>query len=288
MKALTGANGRLGRAVAQALAKLGLTEDIVLITRDRAQVSDLAEQGFDIREADYDEPGSLERALQDVERVLMVSATGPASVRIPLHRKAIDAIVRTGVPHVVYTSRVEPSARSPYPFAAIHEDSEQRLRESGVIWTFLRNNEYAENLAPWLQEAVTTGEFRFGAEGPIAFIARADVVEAVVTTLTTEGHDGRIYDLSGPEALDRNGLATVLGEAIGSTVRAAGGSREDYGRLLELQGRPDFIVEMGMGLYDASAAGEWAGTTPAEVEQLLGHRPVAVSDYIRANFAPGC
>jgi NAD(P)H dehydrogenase (quinone) len=287
VKAVTGANGRLGRAVAQALAERGLAGEVVLITRDPSLVGDLAELGFTVRAADFGDPASLKSALQGVDDLLLISATGPARERIPLHRNAIDALVAAGVPHVVYTSRVAPRAISAYPFAAIHADSEERLRGSGVSWTFLRNNEYSENLGPWLQEAATTGELRFGAKGPIAFVSRADVLEAAIVALTTDGHDKTVYELSGPEALNRGQLAGVLSAAIGRPVSASNGSREEYGAVLESQGRPSFIVDMGKGLYDASAAGEWASTTPPDVVQLLGHPLTPVSDYITRTFGPG-
>lgn len=286
LNAITGANGRLGRTVARELAARGRAGEVRLITRDPSQVSDLAALGFAVRAADFAEPASLQEALQGVDALLLISATGPASERIPLHRNAIDALDRAGVSRVVYTSRVAPRAASAYPFAAIHEDSEARLRTSGTSWTFLRNNEYAENLGPWLTEAAATGELRFGAKGPIAFVARADVVEAAVVALTTDGHDKTIYELSGPESLDRGQLAAVLSSVINRPVMAPDASREEYGAVLESQGRPSFIVEMGKGLYDASADGEWADTTPPDVVQLLGHPLISVCAYIRREFAP--
>jgi NAD(P)H dehydrogenase (quinone) len=285
LKAITGANGRLGRAVAAELAARGLAGEVRLITRDPSQVADLAELGFTVRAADFGEPATLEQALQGVDALLLISATGPAHERIPLHRNAIDALAGAGVSRVVYTSRVAPRAVSAYPFAAIHEDSEGRLRTSGTGWTFLRNNEYAENLGPWLKEAAATGVLRFGAKGPIAFVTRADVVEAAVLALATDGHDETIYELSGPESLDRARLAAALSSAIGRSVAAPDTSREEYGAVLESQGRPPFIVDMGKGLYEASAAGEWATTTPPDVVRLLGHPLTSVSEYIRREFA---
>jgi NAD(P)H dehydrogenase (quinone) len=259
---MTGASGRLSRAVAQKLTDRGLAGEVLVISRDPSRVSNLAELGLAVRAADFGDPASLQQPLQGVDALLLISVTGSARERVPLHRNAIDALIRAGVSRVVYTSRVAPRAASAYPFAATHEDSERRLKSSGTSWTFLRNNEYAENLGPWLQEAATNGELRFGAKGPIDFVTRAEVVEAAVPALTTDGHDGTFYELSGPEGLDRGQLAAVLPSAIGHPVRAPGASREDYGALPESQGRPSFIVDMvGKGLYDSSAAGEWAAPT---------------------------
>jgi hypothetical protein len=78
----------------------------------------------------------------------------------------------------------------------------------------------------------------------------------------------------------------VLSTAIGRPVVAPDASREEYGAVLESQGRPSFIVEMGKGLYDASAVGEWADTTPPDVVQLLGHPLTSATEYIQREFAP--
>src|SRR5882762_3397879 len=97
MIVMTGANGRLGRALATALAERGLIADVTLATRDPDQVTDLAERGFRVVAADFSDPESVTRAFRGAERVVLISATGAAEARIPLHRNAIDAATRVGV-----------------------------------------------------------------------------------------------------------------------------------------------------------------------------------------------
>ena len=283
MIVLTGGNGRLGRALAKALHDAGLTSEVTVATRDPAAVEDLAALGFRVVAADFGDPRSLDEAFLGAGTLVMISATGPAPIRIPLHRSAIDAAVRARVGRIVYTSRVAPYASSPYPFSAIHDDSEARIRESGISYTFLRNNEFTENLDPWLADAVETGKLLFGAKGPIAFISRAAVVASAVAVITGDAHDGATYELSGPEALDRHGLATVLAEATGSGIVASNGTADDFAATLAAQGRPPFVVEMGKGLYAAAEAGEWSATS-SDPERLTGTPPMPVSDHIRAKF----
>jgi len=281
---MTGANGRLGRVLAKTLVERGMTEDVTLTTRNPAQVGDLAELGFRVVAADFADPASLEQAFAGAETLMMISATGPAAERIPLHRNAIDAAARAGVPKIVYTSRVTPLASSPYPFSVIHDDSEAKIKASGMAYTFLRDNEFSENLDPWLTSAAETGELHFGAKGKIAFICRADVIASIVAVLCSDGHEDKVYELSGPEALDRDGIAAVLSEAVGRPVVAPAHSREEFGAVVAAQGRPDFVVNMFKGLYDASAAGEWSATSKYP-ELLMGRPATSLSDYIRAKFA---
>lgn len=285
MKAVTGASGRLGRAIATELVEADQADDVILITRSPEAVADLAERGYTVRAGDFADPASMSQALEGIDTVLMISATGPAKDRIPLHRKAIEAIGKSDVTRIVYTSRVAPRASSPYPFAAIHEDSEARLADLGVACTLLRNNEYVENIEHWLREACSTGKLRFGAKGPIAFVGRRDVVSAAVVTLVRPEYAGKAFELSGPEACDRHDLAKILSEVVGRPIEADHGTRDDYAEALRSLGRPEFIIEMGKGLYDASEQMEWAAIAPPEVEELIGRPLLSTSDYIFQTFA---
>jgi len=281
---MTGANGRLGRDIAASVADLGKTDEVVLLTRDPDAVGDLRDCGFDIRRADFGDTESMTAALEGIDTLLMISATGPASVRIPLHRSAFDAIENSEVRKVVYTSRVAPYSSSPYPCAAIHEYSEERLKSLKGSYTILRNNEYAENLERYLSEAERTGILRYGAKGPIAFIARRDVVAAAVAAFFDDTATDKVYELSGPEALDRVHLAAALSEATGKTIACDDGTAEAFSETARSMGEPDFISEMRIGLYRASELGEWMATMPDDTRSLLPTEPTPVSQYIKASF----
>jgi NAD(P)H dehydrogenase (quinone) len=285
MIVITGINGRLGRSIATTIATLDDPGSYRFTTRDPGAAADFVEQGFGVVPADYADVGSVRKAFDGAETVLLISATGTAATRIPLHRNAIQAATEVGVTRLVYTSRVNPSAASAYPFAAIHADSEQRIVESGLEYVILRNNEFTENLDPWLAEACESGSFTFGAKGPIAFIARADVVSGAINALSWQRGTNTVFEMSGPEALDRTEIAARLAEAIGRPIRAADGDRDDFAQTLHDKGRPDFVVEMGRGLFDASASGEWA--EPSSDPQLLNGRAAeSMSQYIRRKFTP--
>jgi NAD(P)H dehydrogenase (quinone) len=280
MIVMTGANGRLGRALATALARRGFTDEVTLVTRDPAQVRDLTAQGFRCRTADYSDVRSLRAAFVGADRLFMVSATGPVEQRTVLHENAITAAADSGVGHLVYTSRVHPALSSLYPFARIHAVSEAMIVESGVPFTLLRNNEYAENLDRWLTPAAASGRFVFGGKGPIAFISRQDVIDSAVEVLVGRGHENRIYELSGPESLDRVQIAAVFSEALGRTIEATRGTREEFGAEMGKLGCPPFLVEMAEGLFDASEAGEWAEPS-RDPAHLIGRPATPVSEHVR-------
>jgi NAD(P)H dehydrogenase (quinone) len=285
-KIVTGANGRLGRAVARALLQAGAARDVTLTSRDPASIADLAMLGFATAKADFADADSLAAAFAGATDVLMISVPGPIEKRIPLHSACIDAAKSAGVGRIVYTSRVYPADVSLYPFAAIHAFTERYLAASGMATTIARNNEYSENLLPAIAEAATTGRLVMpGVRGKVPHIAVADIAEILAKLLLEQGHEGRLYELNGPVALNRSEIADLIAAAAARPVVAGPATREEFGEIRRQQGRPPFMVEMAKGLCDAVDAGEFEHVWP-DAEQLLGRRPRSLSDYIREIVKP--
>jgi len=205
--AITGASGHLGRAVTARLDPAGL----VLLTRTP---QNLEARGAQVRRADFDEPDSLVAAFAGVDRVLLISAHD-IQRRAGQHKAAIDAAKAAGVRHVIYTSIVNPSEDNPAAVAPSHRATEEALRASGLAWTFLRNNIYAEFQGPVVAQARESGRlFTSVGEGRIAFVSREDCAAAAAAVLAQDGHEGQAYDITGPEALGAGDLAALGGAEV--------------------------------------------------------------------------
>src|SRR5689334_4449446 len=137
--AITGASGTLGRLIAERL------DDAVLITRDPSSL-----EGADVREGDFEDPSSLARAFEGVDRLLIISLPRVGE-RVPHHIAAVEAAAAAGVSHLLYTSITDPSDSNPAYVAAEHRATEDAMRASGLAWTFLRNSIYTEMLVPTAQ-----------------------------------------------------------------------------------------------------------------------------------------
>ena len=127
MIAITGASGKLGRCVAQALGSMVSPAQVTLGTRNPTGIQDLAAQGFRTAVADFDSPSTLRAAFAGAEVVFIICGDAPNETRMTQHRNAIDAARNAGVRRVVYTSFVNPNASSRFPFALVHEDSEATI-----------------------------------------------------------------------------------------------------------------------------------------------------------------
>ena len=280
MIVVTGANGRLGRAVAGALARRGAASEVVLTSRDPARLADFTGQGFRTAHADYGDPESLRAAFAGADRVLMISMPGPVQERIPRHRNALDAAEAAGVGHLIYTSRVNPTPQSLYSFAPIHAFSEDHIGKLGLPATIVRNNEYAENVVKLIGETTDPNALMLpGATGSVPYIPIADIAKILARLLVEQGHVGKTYELNGPEAIGRDGIAALVARATGRPVRASSIDGDEFAAFMAARGRPPFVVEMARTLHAAIDAGEFATIWP-DAERLLGRPPMAISTFL--------
>jgi NAD(P)H dehydrogenase (quinone) len=184
------------------------------------------------------------------------------------------------VRRIVYTSFTNPRPESLFPFAAIHADTEAYLKASGLPYTILRNNQYAENITGALAVAKATRTLALPrAEGKVAHITRADVAAATAGALNQSGHDGKTYEVTGPEALSLFDIADVLSKAWGRPIKAADMDPADFGQLLASRRVPPFAVEAVVRLREAAAAGEYSIVSD-DARHLAGRTIESMSSYV--------
>lgn len=277
--AITGASGQLGRLVADQLLTTVDPAELVLLTRDPAKLADYAERGADVRAADFSKPDELVEAFAGVERVLLIS-TDAVGARVEGHLAAIDAAVKAGVRHMAYTSVSGPTADNPAGVVADHAATEEALRESGLAWTMLRNNLYADMQVDSVAQAAATGQLvtNFG-DGGAAYVTRADCAAVAAGVLTGEGHEGKAYDVTGPHAYTAADLADLATEKSGKPVEVVQVDDEAYTAGLVSAGLPDFIAPLLTSFGTATRLGKLATVTDV-VEQVGGRKPTPLSALI--------
>lgn len=277
--AITGASGQLGRLVADQLLTTVDPAELVLLTRDPAKLADYAERGADVRAADFSKPDELVEAFAGVERALLIS-TDAVGARVEGHLAAIDAAVKAGVRHMAYTSVSGPTADNPAGVVADHAATEEALRESGLAWTMLRNNLYADMQVDSVAQAAATGQLvtNFG-DGGAAYVTRADCAAVAAGVLTGEGHEGKAYDVTGPHAYTAADLAELATEKSGKPVEVVQVDDEAYTAGLVSAGLPDFIAPLLTSFGTATRLGKLATVTDV-VEQVGGRKPTPLSALI--------
>jgi NAD(P)H dehydrogenase (quinone) len=277
---VTGASGQLGRMVATQLLERVPADDLILVTRRPHALAELAERGVDVRYGDFDEPESLPAAFAGAERLLLIS-TNNIGGRMSQHRAALVAAVEAGVSRVVYTSLTNPVPGHPTgDVAEEHRETEELLFGSGLAWTILRYGAYADLQVPLGAMAVGYGKLVTNAgEGRIAPIARHDCAAAAVAVLTSDGHDGQIYDVTGPEALTQSDIAALVSEVSGQPVEVMPIGDRRLAWALSRLGAPKNVAQAIVNLGVATRENYFDVVDPA-FESLTGQQPRSLRDVL--------
>jgi uncharacterized protein YbjT (DUF2867 family) len=226
-----GATGNVGAAVAEALRARGVP--VRAFVRDPARMPLL---GLDVAVGDFADAGSLRRAMAGVDRVFLSSADGPDKVR---HEAAvIDAAAEAGVELIVKASTMLAQVGSPLAPLDWNGRAEEHLRGSGLPWVILASGFYMTNLlaaaGPVREHGVLPAP---AGDGAVAMIDPRDVAAVAAVALAGDGHAGRSYRLTGPEAVTYARIARALGaEYVDVPPEAA---RQE----LEASGMPAWLVD---------------------------------------------
>jgi NAD(P)H dehydrogenase (quinone) len=286
---VTGAAGQLGRSVTAQLLELLPPSELIVTTRNPLELADLAARGVQVRHADFDKPESLVDAFRGGDRMLLIS-TLSVGRRAHQHRNAIDAAVSAGVEHIVYTSSGGARPDNPAIVIPDHLQTEAALARCGVAFTILRDALYAE--VPLMQigpRALATGQWiGSSAEGLIPFVAKSDCVACAVKVLTSPGHEGVTYEITGPELLSFRDAAALTAEFGGKPVEYVVISDDEMMERLVAAGVPreyrEGLSTPGVGTssaedivsYERGIRGGYFALKSDHVEKLLGRPPVTL------------
>jgi len=282
---VSGANGQLGRAVAERLLERVPAARIGVSVRDPEKARGLAERGVRVRRGDFDDAASLADAFEGASQVLIVSVNSHGESAVRQHRAAIDAARAAGARRILYTSHMGANPVSSFAPMVDHAATEAALRDSGVPFTALRNGFYAATAAYLLGAALQTGELAVPEDGPVSWTTPADLAEAAAVALTEESFDGVSPDLTASEAVDMAGVAAIASELVGRPIRRVVVSAADYTAGLVAHGVPAPAADMFLGIFAASRQGDFAHVDPT-LARLIGRPPMPVRDVLKAAISP--
>jgi NAD(P)H dehydrogenase (quinone) len=278
---VSGASGQLGGLVVEELLARGVAPtDLILVSRTPDELTRYGEMGASTRFGDFTQPESLRAAYEGGTKLLIISLNtrgnpNPrvATERAALQKGAIEAAVAAGVQHIVYTSYVD-AERNTSPIAVDHRVTEADLRASGVAWTALRDQWYAENgILGDAQRMIAEGSVTVDPEERgTAYVTREDIAAAAAAVLTTPGHENRIYEITGPELVFRSDVARIASELTGVPIEIRVATPEEAAELPE---EPPSGETLSTHFRDLTGR---TGTTArqlleANVETLLAARP---------------
>lgn len=280
MIVVTGASGQLGRLVIEALLKKFPAAEIVAVVRSLEKVRDLAARGVRVRQADYNQPATLDAAFKGADKLLLISSS-ELGQRTSQHRAVIEAAQRAGVRLLAYTSLLN-AAASPLGLAKEHRETEEMLRESGLPHVLLRNGWYTENYAAGAAAALAHGAvFGSAGVGRIASAARADYAAAAAAVLGLDDQGGRVYELAGDTAYTLAELAAEIARQTGRAIEYKNLPEADYRGALIGAGLPEGLAAM---LADSDVGASKGGLfdDSRQLSRLIGRPTTPLASSISA------
>jgi NAD(P)H dehydrogenase (quinone) len=272
---ITGATGQLGRIVVSKLKEKVPANNIIALVRSTGKAADL---GVEAREADYDQPETLETALNGIETLLLISSS-EVGKRATQHQNVINAAKKAGVKRIVYTSLLHADTTS-ISLATEHLATEAALKESGIPYTVLRNGWYTENYAGSIPGAIAGGALLGSAgDGKISAASRNDYAEAAVVVLTSEGHQGKVYELAGDEAFTLTDLAADISQQSGKNIPYNNLPEGEYATILAGFGIPEGFAQVIAGWDVGISKGDLFDDSK-QLSSLIGRSTTPVGEVV--------
>lgn len=265
---VTGASGRLGQLVLEALLKAG-QKNVIGTTRDPEKLTKFAQQGVEIRNADFSDTKSLDVAFAGATRLLMIS-TMDIGRRVSQHKNAIEAAKRAGVNYILYTSWLNPET-STVAVAPDHAETERLVKACGLKYVILRNNFYAENLLFSLPTALQSGSlYGCAGSGKASYILREDCAKAAAGALIyAEKFANNVFDLTGPETYSYSEIVDMINASSPKKIKYVDLTAEDFKAASIKSGVPEAYAQLFASMDEGIKNGE-ASLVTNMVEKLSG------------------
>lgn len=275
---ITGATGTIGSELARNLAAKGIPFRALVRSLEKAKP--LAElPGAELVVGDFTDGESMTRALDGMDRAFLLTDSSERAET--LQTTFVDVARRTGVQHIVKLSQLAASPDSPVRFLRYHAAVEGKIKESGLAYTFLRPNLFMQGLLSFRDPIVQQGQFFATAgDATISLIDIRDIAAVAAEALTGSGHEGKTYDLTGPEALTHPQMAQILSEELRRSIQYVDVPPAAMRQTL-LAGRfPEWQADGLIEDYAHYARGE-ASAVSSAVQDITGKPPRNFRDFVR-------
>jgi len=272
---VTGATGTIGRDLIKILSENGVP--VRAGVRDQAKARKQFGANIALATFDFEDAASFPDSLKDVEKVFLLPPPIPNQVAVT--NAFIDATKRAGVRHIVKLSVIGADTEPPFTFGKWHAASDQHVRESDLAFTFLRPNSFMQNFINYFPPRDGAIYLPWG-NGRASFVDTRDIAALAAEALTSDGHDGKTYTLTGPAALGIAEVASILSEVTGREINYVD-VPESAARDGMLQaGLPQWQVDALMELHAGNKQNRWTAVT-SDIEKVTGKSATAFTRFAR-------
>jgi uncharacterized protein YbjT (DUF2867 family) len=256
---------------------------IVALVRNPEKADKLRRSGIEVRAGDLEQPWTLGEAFEEIHTVWMLAPPGP---RAPEQcSNALHAAREGGVRHIVRMSAYGAAHDAPAINGRLHALSDTELIASGIAYTILRPHFFMQNLLMAAPGIARDGVLYFAlAEARLAAIDTRDVADFAAHVLTTPGHEGREYTLTGPESVSMHDVAAAITTATGRPVRYQPVPVEAARQSVIDMGADAWSAHMLADYLTAYSAG-WGNRVTEDFRKVMGRKPGGVEQFAQDHAA---
>jgi uncharacterized protein YbjT (DUF2867 family) len=272
---VTGATGTIGRDVARQLSGKGVS--VRAGVRDQAKARKQFGADITLVPFDFENEKTFSEALEGVEKIFLLPPLLPNQLEVM--NAFVDATKRAGVRHIVKLSAIGIDDETQPTAIKWHGANEQHIRESGVAFTFLRPNSFMQNFITYFPPRNGAIYLPWG-NGTASFVDTRDIACVAAKVLTSKGHEGRIYTLTGPATLGIAEVALILSEVTGREFKYVDVPEAAARDGMLQAGVPPWQVELVMELHAVNKQNRWSAVT-SDIDTVTGTAPTDFAQFAR-------
>ncbi|HZE89355.1 MAG TPA: SDR family oxidoreductase [Verrucomicrobiae bacterium] len=278
---VTGATGNTGMEVVRQVTARGGRVRALVRSPEKA-VTVTGGGGIETAAGDLAHPETLARALAGIEKVFLLSTGDPRQVE--LQGNLVVAAKKSGVKHIVKMSALGAALNSPSALARWHAQTENQIEKSGMAFTHLRPHFFMQNVLMFAPTIAKDGSmYAPMRDGRIGLVDTRDIAAVAAVALTGPGHEGKAYDITGPEALSFADLAAKVGAATGRSVKYVDVPPAAAKQAMLGMGMKEWMADNMIAIYGGFAEGHAAAVTDI-VPRVTG-RPGRTFDQFVKEYA---
>lgn len=282
---VTGATGHLGGAIIEHLLKKVPADQIAALVRNEEKAVRLKHLGVNIRIGNYHEAASLHNAFKGIRKAVLISSND-FNDRLAQHKKVVDAAKAAGVVHIIYTGAsmkdIETSVLR--NFMIDHFQTEEYIQQTGMAYTFMRHNLYAEMIPLYIgRDALDKGIIFPAGEGAIPFALRDEMGEAISNILMLDGHENKIYNIANVVSYSFQDIAAMLSRLSGKSIEYQQCDDKTYMQTLQARGIPEHMARIAIGFATAMCNNDF-NVPGDDLKNLLDRLPSGLEVFLKKNY----
>jgi len=236
-------------------------------------------RGVELATADFDDDESLARVLEGVDSAFLVTNSSERAEEQQM--RFVERASAAGVRHIVYLSQLHSAKNSPVRFLRYHAAVEDAISSSGMAYTHLRPNLYMQGLLAFASSIKFEGRILAPAgDTRVSIVDVRDIAAVAAEALTRNGHEGKIYDITGPESLTHAELAAHLSQTLGKEVTFVDIPESAMRSALLSFGFPEWQTDGIIEDYAHYRRGE-ASAISSHVQEVTGRPPRTFLKFAR-------